>query len=111
MKTNGQISVRKNGQFRQSLHNNNFHWAALSSILQQRHGAIDYHDSLFHGRIRDHTKIRLFNLFKSGNLQPQISIRSCQQQTNGVDCGIYAVANVFYISTGTDVSDIKIAKK
>ena len=57
---------------------------------------IDYYDwLLFHGRIRDHTKTQLFNLFQSGNLQLQITIHSSQQQTNMFDCRIDAVANAF----------------
>ena len=51
-----------------------------------------------------------FNLFQSDNLQLQINICSCQQQTNAVDCEIYTVANAFYISSGTDVSDITFDK-
>ena len=57
---------------------------------------IDYYDwLLFHGRIREHTKTQLFNLFQSGNLQLQITIHSSQQQTNMFDCRIDAVANAF----------------
>ena len=71
---------------------------------------IDYYDSLFHGRIRDHVKLHICNIYKSENSLLQINIRPCQQQTNGVDCGIYTVANAFYILSGTDVSNIKIGE-
>ena len=40
----------------------------------------------------------------SDNLPLQINIRPCQQETNGEDCGIYAVANAFYVSSGTDAN-------
>ena len=60
---------------------------------------IDYYD-----HTRDHTEMQLFNLFKSDNLQLQITVRSCQQQTNGTDRRIYAVANAFFISSGIDLS-------
>ena len=66
---------------------------------------IDYND-----QTRDHTDMQLFNLFKSDNLQPQITVCSCQQQTNGADCKICAVASIFYISSGIGVSCIKIDK-
>ena len=78
------------------------------SNLSSKHGTIEYYDSLFHGRIRDHVKLQICNIYKSENSLLQINIRSCRQQTNGVDCGIYAVANAFYILSGTDVSNIKI---
>ena len=110
MKTNGQISVWINGQFAQVWQNNNFHWATLSSKLLNKHGTIDYYDSLFHVRIRHHTKTQIFNLYMLDNSQLQINLPSCQQQANGVDCRIYAVANSFQISSGTGVSDIKIDK-
>ena len=64
---------------------------------------IDYYD-----QTRDHTEMQLFNLFKSDNFQLQITIRSCQQQTNGADRKICAVASTFYISSGIGVSCIKI---
>ena len=67
---------------------------------------IDYYD-----HTRDHTEIQLFHLFKSDNLQLQITVRSCQQQTNGTDRRIYAVANGSYISSGIDVSYIKTDKQ
>ena len=59
MKTNGQISVWKNGRI---LYNDIFHWATVSSNLHSRYGTIDYYDSLFHGRIKDHTKIQIFKM-------------------------------------------------
>ena len=89
--------------------NNNFHWATVSSNLHSRHGTIDYYS--FHGQIRDYTKIQIFNLFESDNLQWQTNIRFCQQVKNAFDCGIYAVANSFYILSGVDVSDNKTDKK
>ena len=81
MKTNDEISVWKNEQI---LHNNNFRWATVSSNLHSRHRTIDYYDSLLNGRIKDHTKIQISNLYKSDNSPLQINIRSCQQQTNGL---------------------------
>ena len=61
---------------------------------------IDYNDVLlFHGRIRDHTEIQLFNLFQSDNLQLQMTIRSCQQQTNGLIAEFTQSRMHFKIST------------
>ena len=48
-------------QFLQILHNNNFNWVAVSN-LNSKHGTIDYYDSLFHGRIRDHVKLQICNI-------------------------------------------------
>ena len=65
----------------------------------------------YYAHTRDHTAIQLFNLFKLDNLQLQITVRSCQQQTNGGDRRIYAVANALYISSGIDMSYNKIDKQ
>ena len=91
------------------LHSNNFHWVSVSNNLHSRHGTIDYY--LVHGRIRDYTKIQIFNLFESDSLQFKTNIRYCQQQTNAFDYSIYVVANAFYILSGIDVSDNKTDKK
>ena len=93
------------GTIRTNLYNSNSHWVTVSNLNSQ-HGTIDYYDSFFHGRITDHAKLQICNICKSENSLLQINIRFCQQQTNGVDCCIYAVANVFYILSGTDVSYI-----
>ena len=83
-------------QFVKNLHNNNFYWVTVSNI-NSRHRTIDYYDSLFHGRIRDHVNLQICNLHKSEYSPLQINIRSCQQPTNGVDCGMYAVVNTFCV--------------
>ena len=69
--------------FTQVLHNNKFHWVTVSN-LNSKHETINYYDSLFYGRIRDHVKLQICNIYKSENSLIQISIRSCQQQTSGV---------------------------
>ena len=46
------------------------------------------------------------NISRTENSELEIHIRSCQQQKNGVDCGIFAVANAYYILSGIDVSEL-----
>ena len=36
------------------------------------------------------------------------NIKACQQQTNGVDYGVFAVTNMFHILIGTDIGRTKI---
>ena len=97
MRANGQISIWINRKFAQIWNNNNFHWATVPNNPLNKHGTIDYYDSVFHGRIRHHNKTKIFKLCKLDNSQLQVNIPSCQQQTNGVDCGIYTyvVGNAF----------------
>ena len=89
------------------LHDKSFHWVTISN-LNSKSGSVDYYDSLFHGRIKDHVKLQIANISKTENSELEIHIRSCQQQKNGVDCGIFAVANAYYILSGIDVSSIRI---
>ena len=51
-------------------------------------------------------EIQLFNLFQSGKWQLQIIIPSYQQQTNEVDCRIYAVENAFQDFQSRDSNNI-----
>ena len=92
--------------FVQILYNKSFHLVTVSNV-NSKSGSVDYYDSLFHGRIKDHVKLRIANISKTENSQLEIHIRSSQQQKNGVDCGIFAVANTFYILSGIDVSSIR----
>ena len=50
------------------------------------------------------------NISRTENSELEIHIPSCQQQKNGVDCGIFAVANAYYILSGIDVSSIRIVE-
>ena len=97
MKTKGEISVLKTDNLRKFCTVAIFIGLRCLATFTADVGlltTIDYYDwLLFHGRNRDHTEIQLFNLFQSHNFQLQITIRSCQQQINVVDCRIYALAN------------------
>ena len=92
--------------FVQILHNKSFHWVTVSNV-NSKSGSVDYYDSLFHGRIKDHVKLQIANVSKTENSELEIHIRSCQEQKNGVDCGIFVVANAYYILNGIDVSSIR----
>ena len=76
------------------LHNKSFQWVTISN-LNSKSGSVDYYDSLFHGRIKDHVQLQIANISKTEYSELEIHICSCQLQKNGVDCGIFAVANAF----------------
>ena len=65
---------------------------------------INYYDSLFDGKIKDRIKMQVRNLYKCSEDELVIKVRVCQQQTNAVDCGVYAVANTFYMLSNVDIS-------
>ena len=97
----------QNREFVQILHNGNYHWVVLSNIICSKN-EIDYYDSLFHRKIRDHEKMQIFNIFKCSCKELKVNAEACQQQANGVDCGAFAIANTFHVSTGADIGKKKI---
>ena len=64
----------------------------------------NYYDSLFHGKMKTHIKMQVCNLYKCPEDEIVIKVRICQQQTNAVDCGVYAVSNAFYILSNGDIN-------
>ena len=52
----------QNRKFVQILHNGSFHWITVGNINSEKN-EINYCDSLFHGKIKDHIKIRVWNLY------------------------------------------------
>ena len=81
---NQKLMFKPKDQFVQILHNKGFHWVTVSNV-NSKSGSVDYCDSLFHGRIKDHAKLQIANISKTENSELEIHIRSCQQQKNGVD--------------------------
>ena len=54
-------------------------------------------DSLFNGRIAEHTKKQIWSILNCAAAKIKVNVFPVQQQSNGVDCGIYALAFCFYI--------------
>ena len=89
------FSIYRSKPFLQILHNDNFHWIAVSTY-ECKPGEIYYMDSLFRGRIADKVKQQICSIMHSSTPSLKIKVLPVQQQTNGVDCGIYAVAFMLY---------------
>ena len=62
--------------FVQILHNKSFHWVTVSNV-NSKSGSVDYYDSLFHGRIKDHVKLQIANISKTENSELELYIRFC----------------------------------
>ena len=52
--------------------------------------------------------MQVCNLYKCPEVEVVIKVRSCQQKTNAVACGVYAVANAFYILSNVDISSRRL---
>ena len=85
----------------------NYHWVVISNINCSK-DEINYYDSLFYGKIRDHVKMQICNIFKCNGKELTVNVKACKQQTNGDDCGVFAVANLFHILTGADIDRTNI---
>ena len=101
------MSKEQKGKFVQILHNGNHHWVVISNINGSK-DEIDYYDSLFHGKIGNDVKMQICIIFKCSSKELTVNIKACQQQINGVDCGVFAVANMFHILTAVDIGRTKI---
>ena len=81
--------------FVQVLHDGNNHWVAISTYDCEP-GEVYYMDSFFRGRISDKVKQQICSILHSEKNCLRIKVLPVQQQTNGVDCGIYALAFILY---------------
>ena len=83
-------------QFVQILHDGSLHWLAVSTIGCPS-GEIALMDSLFKGTVRQHVIRQICNLMGCPSKTIKIKVMPVQQQTNGIDCGLFAIAFVQYL--------------
>ena len=72
------------------------HWVAISTYSCNQ-GEIYLMDSLFNGRIVEHIKKQICSNLNCAAAKIKVNALPVQQQSNGVDCEIYALAFCFYI--------------
>lgn len=88
-----------NGEFVQILHTGHDHWVCASSIGCQL-GTVNLFDSLYHNIIQPEVKEQTQDLL-GGQLDDLVYIPT-QQQTNGSDCGVFAIAIATCLTLGVD---------
>ena len=84
------FNVNRNLPFVQVLHDGRIHWIAVTT-LNCNEGEINLMDSLFKGRVPNHSKQQLSALLNFRNKNIKINVLPVQQQTNGVDCGLFTL--------------------
>ena len=52
--------------------------------------------------------MQICNIFKCSGKESTVNEKACQQQTNGIDCGVFTVVNLLHILTGADIGTTKI---
>ena len=90
------FSVYQSIPFVQVLHDGRLHWVAISTY-GCRLGEVCLMDSLFNGRIADHTKRQICAILNCPSEKLKVNVVPVQQQQNSVDCGVFALAYVYYI--------------
>ena len=74
----------------QILHDGNLHWVAISTYGWSPE-EVFLMDSLFNGCIADHTKRQICSIMNYEQDVLKIIALPVQQQSNGVDCGVFAI--------------------
>ena len=91
------------GEFVQLLHTGQDHWVCISSVRCPP-GTVKLFDSLYHDiisqEVEDQVKYLLADSFQKLEYAP------CQQQTNGRDCGIFAIAFATSLVLGSTPQDM-----
>lgn len=105
-----QFDVMK-GKFIQVLHTGANHWICISNIHCNQNNAVKLYDSMYSG-ISNTVKKQIASLLylQSENVI-EISIEPVTQQTNGYDCGIFAIAFATSLCYGQDPSKITFKRR
>ena len=76
--------------FVQILHDGVAHWVVISTF-NCKPGEIMLMNSLFKGRVSVHIKKQICFIMNSKEREIKIKVAGVQLQTNGIDCGLYAI--------------------
>ena len=82
--------ARVQNPFIQILHTGNDHWVCVSTVRSDD-GLVDLYDSLFHNIIQNEVEEQVKCLIGEANYMG-LRVVAVQQQGNGSDCGVFAIA-------------------
>ena len=93
---------REEGEFVQILYKGSYHWVVVSNTSCTKNET-NYYDSVFGGKIKDQVKMQICKMCKFFDEKFSVNVRASQQQLNGVDCGVYTLANAFHLILGVNI--------
>ena len=82
--------------FVQVLHDGSLRWIAISSDNCKEREVL-LMDSMFRGQVAHQTKRQICSILNSAEKELRIVVLPVQQQSNAIDCGVFALAFIHYI--------------
>ena len=104
-----QAFERVRGDFIQILHDGFGHWVCVSNLgvdIKQP-DTLAFYDSMNQGFIAKFTKQQLAAFMCIQSSEMKIIMKSVQQQTSNVDCGVFAIAFATALAFGQDPSKLR----
>ena len=102
--TNAFSTIKRHKKFVQILHTGNMHWICIANTYKGKYqnDVCHVYDSLNNGKLSSNNKRHIASLCQYEGEKFTINIQPVQQQDNGVDCGLYAVAFATSLAFGDD---------
>ena len=98
-------------EFVQVLHDGIFHWVCVSNVGCRNSNTVKLYDSLY-AKVAKHTQDQISNLLNCHDRDNIfIEVQPVQQQTNDVNCGVYALAFATALCFGKDPCEILLNRR
>ncbi|CAH3041503.1 unnamed protein product, partial [Porites lobata] len=98
-------------EFVQVLHTGGLHWVTVSTIGCKGNNKVNLYDSLYHGISPQNEEQIASLLFVDNAEHIEVSIPPVVQQTNGTDCGVYAIAFATALCNNLDPTSLKFNRR
>ena len=105
----GQFEVMHNHEFVPILHTGQTHWICITNIGCSS-GTVKVYDSLYR-TLTPLTKMQIADLLYWQKDKIDVIIQPVMQQTNAVDCGVYAIAYATSLCLGDDPCYLKLNRR
>ena len=92
------------GEFGQILFTGSHHWITVSNIGCTLGAEVNIYDSLNHGNVNSQVKKQVAAILYAKAPEMVLHIRPVQQQTNGTDCGVFAITFLTSLLNGHEPS-------
>lgn len=94
-------------EFVQILHTGSLHWLCVSKFGCKK-GEINYYDSLYGGVIANHVQKQIAKMLQEDSDHITVHVKPVQQQTNTVNCSVFAIAFVTHLLHRKDPSKMQL---